>query len=459
MRLSSISTVEASSASSHSGRKTKPLLQQPKKLLGSSATLLNLTTTSVAESFPSKEPSATNPNLTPKPAAIAVKSLLSSTSKSESQRIASIHIAKSTTAQPSNAIPRPSSAPLIPAASRPTRPIASKVQKLPQLSRSVSAAGRLGIDPSPSSPSCVPQSYRNAIIGKTAMGSSTAALSHSASVSPSEAPSTSSSQPAPSGASAYMLPPTPGVRKEQQLSSRPTFTFGSVKPDALPNNHERRDDGLHQAAASSTPATPTPTTSSDLYTSNLNGIEKLEICSRQHEKELVQPPVGAMVDEFPHIDIINDLLDEEQNIMGRAASSGNPYHHHHHHHLHQSFGSQYAFSGDIASSDLGLLANNSARYEQMEQYYDDGFQNIYSSSSVSPLHRLREGQFPPQMDLSASYAVSPVDSMVNVHWPFSHTDLSTVNLGSLGTEGYSYQQFSDYSSLGRGTNGYRMYRP
>lgn len=456
-------TVEASSASAHAGRKTKPLLQQPRKVLESSATPLNTATTSVAEPVLAKEPSATGPNIIPRPAAIAAKSPQSSTSKSEAQRIASIHIAKSIASQHSNAIPRPSSAPLIPAVSRPTRPMASKVQKPPQLSRSVSAAGRLGIDPSPSTPSCVPQSYRNAIIGKTTMGSSTAGLSHSASVSPSDTPSTSSSQSATSCTSTSMLPPTPRAKKEQQISGGPAFTFGSVKPDALPNHHERRDDGSHQAAASST--TTTPTTASDLYTANpINGIERLEISVQQSEKQLVcstsfvQPPVGGMVDEFPHIDIINDLLDEEQSIMGRVASSSSNLYHPHHH-LRRSFSSQYTFPGDIAASDLGLLTNNSGRYEQIEQYYDDGgYQNIYGSSSVSPLHRLRDGHY-PQVDLSASYPVGPLDSMAQIHWPYSHADLSTANLGSAGTNAYSYQQFSDYSSLGRGTNGYRMYRP
>lgn len=459
-RLSLTSTVEVSSASTRSGRKTKPLLQQPKKLLESSTTPSNITTASVTEPVLIKEPSSTNPTLTARPASIAAKSAQSSTSKSEAQRIASIHVAKSTTSQPFNAISRPSSAPLIPAASRPTRPIVSKVQKLPQLSRSVSAAGRLGIDPSPSTPSCVPQSYRNAIIGKTTMGSSTGGLSHSASVSLIEAPSTSSSQSATSFTSSSMLPPTPGARKEHQMNCRPTFTFGSVKPDALPNHHERNDDGLHQPATTSrsttttTPA-PTPTTGSSL----VNGIERLEICEDEPPPEkqllcssstpLVQPPIGGVVEEFPHIDIINDLLDEEQ-------SSSNLYYPHHH--LHQSFSRHYTFPGDISSSDLSLLANNSGRYEQTEQYYDDGFQNIYSNSSVSPLHRLREGQF-PHMDLSASYAISPLDGMVQIHWPYSHADLSTVNLGNTGTDGYSYQQFSDYSSLGRGANGYGMYRP
>ncbi|KAL0911494.1 hypothetical protein M5K25_019640 [Dendrobium thyrsiflorum] len=444
--LSSNSAVEASSTSVRSGRKTKLLLQQPNKILESSTTASNTMATHIAEPVLVKEPSATNTNLNVKSAAIAAKSPQSSSSKSEAQRIASIHIAKSTTA-------RPSSAPLIPAASRPTRPIISKVQTLPQLSRSVSAAGRLGIDPSPSTSSCVPQSYRNVIIGKTTMGSNAAGLSHSASVSFSEAPSTSSSQSATSLLSASMLPPTPGVRKEHQMNCRPTFTFGSVKPDTFPNHHEWKDDRLHQAAT----ATPTTTTT-------MNGIERLEICDNQQQENqllcntpIVQPLIGGIVDEFPHIDIINDLLDEEQSIMGsEASSSSNLYYPHHR--LHQSFGRQYTFPGDISSSDLGLLTNNSGRYEQTEQYYDDGYQNIYSSSSVSPLHRLREGQF-PQLDLSASYAVGPMDGMVQIPWPYSHTDLSTVNLGSAGTDGYSYQQFSDYSSLGRGTNGYGMYRP
>ncbi|KAI0498060.1 hypothetical protein KFK09_021301 [Dendrobium nobile] len=461
--LSSNSSLEASSASVRLGRKTNLLLQQPKKILESSTTASNTTATQVAEPVLVKEPSATNANQNTKSAAaIASKSLQSSSSKSEAQRIASIIIAKSTTAQPSNAISRPSTAPLIPAASRPTRPIISKVQKQPLLSRSVSAAGRLGTDPSPSTSSCVPQSYRNAIIGKTTMGSNAAGFSHSASVSFSEALSTSSNQSATSLLPAsIMLPPTPGVRKEHQMNSRPTFTFGSVKPDALPNHHEWKDNRLHQAAT----AAATLTSTSGFYSSNLvNGIEILEICdNQQQENQLlsntppVQPPIGGIVDEFPHIDIINDLLDEEQSAMEIEASSSNPYYSHHH--LHPSFGRQYSFPGDISSSDLGLLTNNnSGRYEQTEQYYDDGYQNIYSSSSASPLHRLREGQF-PQLDLSASYAVGPMDGMVQIPWPYSHTDLSTVNLGSAGTDSYSYQQFSDYSSLGRGTNGYGMYRP
>jgi hypothetical protein len=73
---------------------------------------------------------------------------------------------------------RPSSAPLLPTP-RSTAPVASHIQTSTLLSRSMSeAAGRRSVnDPSFSAPSYTPQTYRNAIIGKTGLATTSARFS------------------------------------------------------------------------------------------------------------------------------------------------------------------------------------------------------------------------------------------------------------------------------------------
>ena len=424
------------------GKPPNVLLQQPKQSSENATT--TTTTTSKAsintvETVTVKEANASSPA----PSSISVspvtRSLQVSSSKSEAEKHPTP--TKNTMAQQAAGMSRPSSAPLIPAP-RPTVPVVSTVQTAPLLSRSVSAAGRLGTDPTPSAPPFVPQSYRNAITGKNDTAAIPSGFIRSA--------LTPSSQAFVS--SIVALPPHTSARKEQALV-RPGLTFGSTKQEALQSQYQPRDDCSH----------PEPSSSSNTgyYNSNLvSGIKRMNIhgelqAGKQYSgavpsSVMSSPPQVMASDEFPHLDIINDLLDEDKSIA-KAAANFHYHHHPHHQRHHHSFNQHYSFSGD---TDIGSFSGPS-HLDQTEHYHDDGeFQRIYGSSSSRPPHGLRDGQY-SQVDLSA-YANGQLQGVIRNQWPYSAPDLSMLSLGSAtDAGGYSYQ-LPDYSN---GVNGYMYTRP
>ncbi|XP_028555735.1 TNF receptor-associated factor homolog 1a-like isoform X2 [Dendrobium catenatum] len=404
-KLSNIRTLESSSASPEPGRKTQPLLQRAKPSLQNGTTGTNSITSSIGLPASSKELPSSNLNAPKRSAALSTKS-----SHSSATKFYPTPAAKNITSQPTTPISRPSSAPLIPVAPRPNTTAISTVQVAPLLSRSTSATTRQAADPSPSAPSYVPQSYRNAIMGKNVTGLNLAGFAHSPSA-PLIQSSTSSSQSTISSISASLFPTPSMTRKEQQKASKPGLTFGSVKPESL---------HIHQQSILTKSAEP---------------------CNSNLLREPVSTSHGGVADEFPHLDIINDLLDEEQSLS-------NQYYYHPLHHRHHSFNGRYSFPGDAASVDL-----SSGRFDQTKQYYDDNFLSIYSSSSG----RAHEAQ----VDLSMAYANCQMDGLIQSTWPYSPADLSLINLGSTdgGGDGYSYHNLSDYPNLGGGLNGYSLYRP
>ncbi|XP_008794034.2 TNF receptor-associated factor homolog 1b isoform X2 [Phoenix dactylifera] len=442
-RPSKTRIAESSSSSSSPGKKPPYILQQPKQSSETTArTSATASTTTMVEPVSCKEPPSSSTPQNDKPVPPTSRSpQISSTSKSEASRHI-IRLKNTSSTNQVTALSRPSSAPLIPAP-RPTAPMASTVQTVPLLSRSVSAAGRLGTDPSPSVPSYIPQSYRNAIMGKTTMGASLTGFAHHLT---STGQGAGFSQPYSAVvSSSSVLPPQNGGRKDRS-SVRPEFTFGSVKPEALHGQPPWKDDSLRQEASSSD-AQSSSNPVSDVERFDIHGEMRAKHFSAEIPSRTSSYHAQAMVAyEFPHLDIINDLLDEEQS-NGKAA---NGLHQHHHH----SFSRQYSFPVNPSATDIGSL-NGSCRFDQSEQYYDEGFQRVYGSSNSS-LHGLREGHF-SQVDLSV-YANGHVDGVMQNQWPYGHTDLSMLNLGTGDANGYSYQ-LPEYSDLASGVNGYNMYRP
>ncbi|KAJ6828290.1 MATH domain-containing protein-like isoform X1 [Iris pallida] len=435
-------STDSSSPSSSPGKKASSnSLHQPKQSSENSTTIAastkettNSTRTTKVEPMPLKQLSncvAEAVNSVPPPAR---SPQITSTSRSEPQKPALPP--KSTAAQQTSSVSRPYSAPLIPEP-RPTVPVVSTVQTTPQLSRSVSAAGRLGTEPSPFAPSYVPQSYRNAIMGKATMGASPPGLSHLS--------ATSSSQSFVSAAS--MLP----LQLKPDHYS-PKITFGSVKLESL-QIQRPRDDCTYAESSSN----------AGLYNSNLaGGLEGLNIhggsqVKRQYSSGvpshiIVPSPQGSGADEFPHLDIINDLLDEDKSIP-RAASAIGHYDHPHQYH-HPNFNRQYSFPA--SSSDIGSF-NSTSLFDLAEQHYDEGlFQRLYGSSTGSALHRLRDGHY-PQVDLSA-YVSSQIEGMVAQNqWPYDPSDPWMLNLGNADAGGYPHE-LPDYS-YSNGANGYVYHRP
>ncbi|KAH7661278.1 putative coiled-coil protein [Dioscorea alata] len=378
--------------------------------------------------------------LTDKPAPPATKTThILPIPKSESQKPVN-QPAKSLPVHQVSSVSRPSSAPLNPGP-KPTAPIISTVQTVPILSRSVSAAGRLGTDPSAAAPSFFPQSYRNAIMGKTSIGASPSGLHSSLS---------SSSQAASYFQSSVPIPRPQSSIPKEQAAVRPGFTFGSVKPEALSIHPPWRGDASRQEAVGSN-------TRGGAYDSGvLTNIERMGIYELQNKlgaddggaasATSSRPSHGMVQDDFPHLDIINDLLDDEHG-MGKVANGRRQ------HHL--PFNRQYSFPGDIASIEMGLSEGIGLFDHPAQQCFDDGYHMVYGSPSGA-LNGPRDAHL-QQADISA-YPTGRNDGLIQNHWPYTRADLAMLNIGSADGNGYSYT-LPDYLNLARsGVPGY-MYRP
>ncbi|KAG8068089.1 hypothetical protein GUJ93_ZPchr0005g14511 [Zizania palustris] len=223
---------------------------------------------------------------------------------------------------------RPSSAPVLPAP-RSTVPTTPQVQVSTFLSRSMSeAARRSGNEPSPSAPAYIPQTYRNAIMGKLGRGTTSASAYQSTSLGQGTALSQSLSTYAP--AMSVTMPP---AERNDQFSSRRGLESGLGKTEAHDSwqpwngnshvdKHLWRDDSTYQQTTNCH-AYPQPW--KDVNYQQARGTET-ETPSRfgglqpprQFQVETPtdfasQQPQGAAVEEFPHLDIINDLLEEQSS--------------------------------------------------------------------------------------------------------------------------------------------------
>ncbi|KAK7393661.1 hypothetical protein VNO78_22222 [Psophocarpus tetragonolobus] len=343
-------------------------------------------------------------------------------------------------------VSRPSSAPLVPGGPRPTAAVVSMVQTAPLLARSVSATGRLGPDPSPATHSYVPQSYRNAIMGNP-LASTTASLSHSSSSSGVNPSPGYSQQPLVS--SPLFLPRSSD--KMDSNASQSGVPFGMITRDVLQNG-PNWIDGSHREVSRSLHFEPT---------SRLNDVQNLDMYNPIDGRSLGSIPSefpacisrrqnqGGLVDEFPHLDIINDLLDEEHGIgkVGRASSvfhslNDGP----------QSLNRQFTFPGDFGTND-DLGSSTSCRFERSRSYHDAGFQQGYS---LPGRHFDSLQDYLPQASSLSSYGNGKVNGLIANQWQVAGSDLSY--LGMRNTEN-SYSYYQDYSNMACGVNGYTVFRP
>ncbi|KAJ0092157.1 hypothetical protein Patl1_25199 [Pistacia atlantica] len=341
---------------------------------------------------------------------------------------------------------RPSSAPLVPGP-RPTAPVVSMVHTSPLLARSVSAAGRLGPDLSPATHSYIPQSYRNAKMGNP-VSSSSAGLTHPSSPSLGVNPSPAYS-PQHTMVSAPMYIPQSSERMEpNQVQSG--FPFGMVSRDVLQNGHQwvensQRDGNrmMHRDPSSLV---------NDMQ--NLDLYKPVPSGSREHFSNEFsactsgRQTQGVLADEFPHLDIINDLLDEEHGA-GVAAKASTVL---------QSLGNgphvlnrQFSFPCDMSISGD---SSGSCRFERTRSYHDDGFHRGYSSSG-SHYDSVRE--YIPQTS-AVHYPNGQIDGMVPTVWQMTGSDLSLLGVRNVEGDGYPYFH-PEYSNLACGVNGYTVFRP
>ncbi|XVF66538.1 hypothetical protein PTKIN_Ptkin10aG0044600 [Pterospermum kingtungense] len=371
-------------------------------------------------------------------------------SKSETQKAATPKPAEKPMTQQVPMMSRPSSAPLVPGP-RPTAPIVSMVQTTPFLARSVSATGRLGPDPSPAT-SFVPQSYRNAIMGNH-VACSSSGFTHPNS--PSSGVSTSPAYPqSPALVSAPVYIPQSSERMEPS-AVQPGFPYAMVTRDTLPSAPQWMENSFRDGSRSmhSDPSSLLSEIQNlDLYKSVHDGSREhfstdFRACTSGRQTQ------GVLADEFPHLDIINDLLDEEQSA-GRAARAGTSFHSlgngSHLLNRHFSFPSNLGMSGEMGSS------SGSCRFERARSYHDDGtgFQRSYSSPSGNHLDTLRE--FIPQAS-PPPYANGQIDGLVPSQWPMA-SDLSLLGMRNADADSYPYYS-SEYSNLACGVNGYTVFRP
>ncbi|XWS39219.1 hypothetical protein CRYUN_Cryun18bG0031600 [Craigia yunnanensis] len=404
-----------------------------------------------ADSMPVRKTLSNSQQQSDQPASWSTSLQMTGISKSETQMAETLNPAEKPVTPQVPVMSRPSSAPLIPGP-RPTAPVVSMVQTTPFLARSVSAAGRFGPDPSPSlATSYVPQSYRNAIMGNH-VASSSSVFTHPNSPSSGVNPSPAYSQP-PAIVSAPVYIPQRSERMEPN-SVQSGFPFGMVNRDTLPNapqwmESSQRDGSRNMHTDPSSLLSEIQNL--DLYKSVHNGSREhfstdFPACTSGCQTQ------GVLADEFPHLDIINDLLDEEHNV-GRAAGAGTGFHSlgngSHLLNRHFSFPSNLGMSGEMGSS------SGSCRFERARSYHYEGFQRGYSSSLGNHFDTSRE--FIPQASL-LPYASGQIDGSVPTQWPMASSDLSLLGMRNVDADSYPYYS-PEYSNLACGVNGYTVFRP
>ncbi|KAL0322474.1 UNVERIFIED_CONTAM: TNF receptor-associated factor1a [Sesamum angustifolium] len=339
---------------------------------------------------------------------------------------------------------RPLSAPLVPG----LRPSVSMVQTAPALARSVSAAGRLGPESTASATQrYVPQSYRNAIVGGPTTGSSSAySQNHpagsvvNASHSYSQ-PTTLVSSPLFSPHSSDRVDPNP---------VQPSLSFGMV------NHHDMLQNGplwmeRHQRASSRNLPGDHGSLVNDMQSLNLyNPVQsrshghlpsELPACTSGRQNHQLQ-------DEFPHLDIINDLLDDEHGMVARVNSGYQSFSNGPH-----SLNRHYSFPGDPSvSSSLGPSVS-SCRFDRARSYHDDGFQHgqVGSARTYDTVRDMI-----PQA--SRPYVNGQVDGFLPNQWQIAGSDMPYLNVRNMDSDGYPYH-LQDYQNLSVGINGYSVFRP
>ncbi|KAF5200402.1 hypothetical protein FRX31_010011 [Thalictrum thalictroides] len=347
----------------------------------------------------------------------------------------------------------PSSTPLIPAPI-PSAPVASTVQTVPLLSRSVSATGRLGVDLSVATHSYAP-SYRNAIMGKTLGANPSAFTPHPSSSSVS--PSPTYSQPLTSSLSSSMLSPERSGGIDHSLV-KSGFTFGSVTPNILQTRPQWLEYSQNDANMFHHPSEFNVSQNLDVFGSTSSGSRTYfteELPSSLSGRAPTRQAQGVVPDEFPHLDIINYLLDEEHSIgKGSKATASMSSYNGHDHPRHQPFNRQFSLPGEIAmSSDVS--PSNYCRFDQLENYDDivrnplyGSFGNYNGIRNVVPL----VGQ--------SAYGNGHIDGMTQNQWPYGGAaDLSLLSIRNSESDRYSFQ-VPEYSNIANGVNGYTTaFRP
>jgi hypothetical protein len=371
-------------------------------------------------------------------------------SYSEAQKeAASMRITTTSASEVALTTSRPSSAPAFPTP-RTTLPATSNVQKSMLLSRSMSVtAGRSMNEPSPSAPPYIPQTYCNAIVGKPGLGSTATSFVYQ---SASFGQDTTPSQPLSAYASNTALMVPPAGRSDQSLT-RHGFKSGLGKSEACDSyqlwegnsnvgKQLSRDCDPYQQMTNNL-AYGQPQRDATYEQAGSRGTEKLSRFNpqpRQFQPETIDSrmrplPQGPAVEEFPHLDIINDLL-EDDHIKGSMPGSFR--------HDYNAFGLPFSPRGN--SADLGQASLSSPSwFSSTEGYNDDGFSRAYD---MNPFHGLRERHFPSM----GTYSNGMSDMSTSKPW-LKGSPSPPLSVG-VDTNGFHQQN----PNLGSGISGVSVWR-
>ncbi|CAH9136282.1 unnamed protein product [Cuscuta epithymum] len=354
------------------------------------------------------------------------------------------------------------SAPIV-AGARPSTPVVSHVQtsitSSPHLTRSVSATGGLGPADSSSGTHSylLPQSYRNVMMGSHVTCGSVGGFSRPHSPTSTNASHSYSEPPAVN--SGTMLPQ--GQIRTEAISSRPSFSYETVDHDLSQDGSCWIESSQRDSSRSVTPDGPgiDSIQSFDMYMmpskSSAHDLPMQSLTCTSGRQSYQQ---GLLADEFPHLDIINDLLDDDlgvgmasgpdptfQSCFGNASS-----HNRHHRHLPRHF----SFPGDV-SMPPDLSPTSSCRFDRTLTYHDNnnGFLHRYPGGLLfDTSSRDMITQAGPQ-----SFANVQTEGMITSQWQMVSSDdgsfsgMRSANSSDLG--------HSPYSNMACGINGYTMFRP
>ncbi|KAF3661833.1 putative MATH domain-containing protein-like isoform X2 [Capsicum annuum] len=346
------------------------------------------------------------------------------------------------------AMSRPLSDPLVPG-SRAAAPVVSMVQTMPSLARSVSAAGRLGPDPSAAAHNLT-QSYRNAIMGGSPAPGSPASFGQPHSPVSAVNSSHSYSQQPPVISAPLFLPQ--GLERAEPSSVRPSFSYGMV------NSNGNLQNGLQWER----PRRDSSRSMPQSHPSASNGIRNFDmfraVNSRTHDHlpdslacTSGRQTQSVSADEFPHLDIINDLLNEDHGI-GRTSMHDSRF---------QSFTSGlqhlnhgFAFPGDISSPVDLNPSSSSCRFERSRSYHDM-FQHNYSGGLFDSASDMILQTDPRLLNNGHHH----MDGLVPNQWQMLSSDPSFLGMRNGTIDGSHPYPGPDYSNLSCGVNGYGVFRP
>lgn len=351
----------------------------------------------VSSSTPSKTISS---NIPTKPALknsgptnlVPIKNLSSNFSPQADRATSVVNTADSTNVEaqkvvlekPPHPLSRPLSAPIVPAPNSPI-PIVSHVQTSLTLSRSVSYA---------------PLSYKNAIMGITQ--SQSQSQSPSSSHLPSSSLSTSSishTQVYHNSSSSSTHPSQSHTQREKINSpernypelSKPSISFGVMNQNLSRNGPLSREIPQRE---------------------NINCPGLVNTLQTTSQEQLIHCGLG---DDFPHLDIINNLLDDEQGLM---------------------------------MDNLHNLSN--------EDLYDNGYELGYGPFAGN-FDLLEFGDLIPQIN-SGMYVNEHIDGLIPNQWPMNTADLAYYNSMNVEANSYPYN-FLEYGYLACNLMGYNAFGP